>query len=91
MSRTKPPTDIDRLRKKIDHIDTQMAALLKERAHLPSQIILAKELSGTAITDRKRERAIVRRYLSTLKRPIKPKRVHALVKVVLELTPRYRN
>ncbi len=90
MSRTKPPTDIDRLRKKIDQIDSKLASLLEERTRLASQIIVAKEQAGTAITDLKRERAIVRRYLATLKRPIKAKRVHALVKAVLELSPRYR-
>lgn len=91
MSRTKRPTDIDRTRKKIDLIDSKIASLLEERAGLASQIILTKELTGAAVTDPKRERAIVKRYLATLTRPIKSKRVRQLVKTILELTPQYRN
>ncbi len=91
MSKTKRSSDIDRLRKKIDQIDTKVASLLKERAHLASQTILTKELAGTATTDPKRERVIVRRYLVSLKRPIKSKRVRQLVKAILELTPHYRS
>ena len=91
MSKAKRPTDIDRIRNKIDLIDSKIAFLLKERARLASQIILTKELAGAAVTDPKRESAIVKRYLATLTRPIKSKRVRQLVKAILELTPQYRS
>lgn len=90
MTRPSPPTDIDRLRKKIDLIDSKLASLLEERTRLASQIIVAKELAGTAVTDAKRERTIIKHYLATLKHPIKAKRVQTLVKAVLELTPQYK-
>jgi chorismate mutase-like protein len=56
--------DIDRLRKRINHLDEQLLALLNERAQTALQVGKAKAHEHREVYDPMRERAVLERLAS---------------------------
>jgi len=53
--------DLNQIRKEIDTLDDQIAALLKQRMEIVKKVAEYKKQNGTAVADKTRENAITER------------------------------
>ncbi|OFZ31301.1 MAG: hypothetical protein A2622_01550 [Bdellovibrionales bacterium RIFCSPHIGHO2_01_FULL_40_29] len=78
-------------RKKIDHIDRELSALLRQRILVAQKIIAAKKMMNKKQVDPDREEHILKKYQKKLKSVSTPKRLKALVIAILRSNQKYKS
>lgn len=74
---------LQRLRKRIDRLDTQVVRLLNERAALAIRVGLLKKRQGRRVFDPKRERDILRRMTTANRGPLSAQAMRTIYREIL--------
>ncbi|MGD7652905.1 MAG: prephenate dehydratase [Verrucomicrobiales bacterium] len=75
--------NLDDIRKKIDHIDKELLALLNQRADLVHEVGVVKKRDGLQIYAPEREEALLRRLVSLSKGRLKEESIRAIYREIM--------
>ena len=77
------PQSLQRLRQRIDQLDTRILDLLSKRAALAIRVGLLKQREGRRLFDPQREAAILRRMTSANRGPLSAQALQAIYREIL--------
>lgn len=77
---------LEELRRRIDEIDEELVALFEERMEISRKIARYKMKSNLPITDRMREKEVIRKSLLRLKDPSLSQKLEKFFAILIELS-----
>ena len=81
---------LEQVRRDIDRVDRQMAALFEERMHLVAEVIAIKQAAGLPVLDAAREDAVVAKNTANLTDRELARYYEAFIRHAMELSKEYQ-